>query len=88
MENTVHLPYVGQLTRHVRREAEVIARLRNGRGFVQDRSDARVDRSKHVIGINRQAERIYGLANLVAVVVMATALVTAFALCLTSFVGL
>jgi len=87
MENIVLLPYAGQLTRRVRREAEVIARLRKGRGFVQDRSDARVDRLKYVIGINRQAERIYGLGNLVAVVVMATALVTAFAMCLTSFVG-
>jgi hypothetical protein len=87
MENIVLLPYAGQLTRRVRREAEVIARLPKGRGFVQDRIDARVDRSKYVIGINRQAERIYGLGNLVAVVVMAAALVTAFAMCLTSFVG-
>ena len=87
MENIVLLPYAGQLTR-VRREAETIARLQKGLGFVQESIDGRVDRSKYVIGINRQAERIYGLANLVAVVVMATALVTAFALCLTSFVGL
>jgi hypothetical protein len=87
MENIVLLPYAGQLVKHVRREAEVIARLRKERGFVQDRSDARVDRSKYVIGINRNAERIYGLANLVAIVVMATALVTAFVMCLTSFVG-
>jgi hypothetical protein len=87
MENIVLLPYAGQLTRRVRREAEVIARLRKGRGFVQDRIDARIDRSKYVIEINRQAERIYGLGNLVAVVVMAAALVTAFAMCLTSFVG-
>ncbi len=87
MENIVLLPYAGQLVKHVRREAEVIARLRKERGFVQDRSDARVDRSKCVIGINRNAERIYGLANLVAIVVMATALVTAFVMCLTSFVG-
>ena len=87
MENIVVLPYAGQLAKHVRREAEVIARLRKERGFVQHRSDARVDPSKYVVGINRQAERIYGLANLVAIVVMATALVTAFVMCLTSFVG-
>ena len=87
MENIVLLPYAGQLTRRVRREAEMIARLQKGLGFVQDRIDARVDRSKYVIGINQQAERIYGLGNLVAVVVMAAALVTAFAMCLTSFVG-
>jgi hypothetical protein len=87
MENIILLPYAGQLTRRVRREAEVIARLRKGRAFVQDRSDVRVDRSKYVVAINRPAERIYGLANLVAVVVMATALVTAFAMYLTSFVG-
>jgi hypothetical protein len=87
MENIVLLPYAGRLTARVRREAEMIDRLQKGLGFVQDRIDARVDRSKYVIGINRQAERIYGLGNLIAVLVMAAALVTAFAMCLTSFVG-
>ena len=87
MEHIVLLPYAGQLTTRVRREAEMIDRLQKGLGFVQDRIDARVDRSKYVIGINRQAERIYGLGNLIAVLVMAAALVTALGMCLTSFVG-
>lgn len=89
MENTIILfPYAGQLRKRVRREAEAISRLRKQRAFVQDRSDVReVDRPSHVVGINRQAERIYGLANLVAVIVMAVALVAAFGIYLTSFVA-
>ncbi len=86
MENIILLPYAGQLSRRVRREAEVIARLPKRRALVRARSD-RETRSNYVAGINQQAERIYGLANLVGVVVMATALVAAFAMCLTSFVG-
>jgi hypothetical protein len=56
--------------------------------LVQNRSNVRAaDRSNSVVAIDRQAERIYGFANLVAVVVMAAALVTSFAIYLTSFVG-
>jgi hypothetical protein len=89
MENTIILfPYAGQLTNRVRRESEVIARLRKRCGLVQDRSQVQaVDRPNSVVAINRQTERIYGLANLVAVAVMAAALVTSFAIYLTSFVG-
>jgi hypothetical protein len=86
MENIITLfPYAGQLTRSPRREPKVTARF--PRAF-QDGSNVRErNRSSYVVGINRQTERIYGLANLVAVVVMAAALVSAFATYLTSFVG-
>jgi hypothetical protein len=85
MENTITLfPYAGQLTKYVRRESEVITRLRKRSASIQDRSNVRANL---VGGINRQAERIYGLANLGAVIVMAAALVTSFAICLTSFAG-
>ncbi len=87
MENIILLPHAGQLTRRLRREAEVISRLPKRRALVRARSDREINRSNYVAGINQQAERIYGVANLVAVVVMATALVTAFAMYLTSFVG-
>jgi len=87
MENIILLPYAGQLTRRLRREAEVISRLPKRRALVRARSDREINRSNYVAGINQQAERIYGVANLVAVVVMATALVTAFAMYSTSFVG-
>lgn len=86
MENIITLfPYAGQLTRSPRREPEVTSRF--PRAF-QNRSNVREEnRSNYVVGINRQTERIYGWANLVAVVVMAAALVSAFATYLTSFVG-
>jgi len=86
MENIITLfPYAGQLARSPRREPEVSARF--PRAF-QDGSNVREgNRSSYVVGINRQTEQIYGLANLVAVVVMAAALVSAFATYLTSFVG-
>jgi len=73
MENIITLfPYAGQLT---------------SRAF-QHGSDVReANRSNYVVGINRQTERFYGFANLVAVVVMAAALVSAFATYLTSIVG-
>jgi hypothetical protein len=89
MENTIVLfPYAGELANRVKRESEVIARLRKRRALVQNRSNVRAaDRSNSVVAIDRQAERIYGFANLVAVVVMAAALVTSFAIYLTSFVG-
>jgi len=88
MENIITLfPYAGQLTRSPRREPEVTSRFPWRRAF-QDGCNVRErNRSNYVVGINRQTERIYGLANLVAVVVMAAALVSAFATYLTSFVG-
>jgi hypothetical protein len=89
MENIITLfPYAGQLTNRVRRESEVIARLRKRSGLIQDRSNVQtVDRSNWVVAVNRRTERIYGVANLVAVAVLAAALVTSFAMYLTSFVG-
>jgi hypothetical protein len=89
MENIITLfPYAGQLTRSPRREPEVTSRFPRRRVFAQDKGSAREgNRSIYLVGISRRVERIYGLANLVAVVVMAAALVTAFATYLTSFVG-
>jgi hypothetical protein len=85
MENIITLfPYAGQLT-SPRRQPEVTSRFL--RAF-QHGSDVReANRSNYVVGINRQTERFYGFANLVAVVVMAAALVSAFATYLTSIVG-
>jgi hypothetical protein len=85
MENIITLfPYAGQLT-SPRRQPELTSRF--SRAF-QHRSDVREgNRSNYVVGIDRQTERFYGFANLVAVVVMAAALVSAFATCLTSIVG-
>jgi hypothetical protein len=90
MENIkILLPYAGQLTRRLKREAEVTSRLPKRRAFVQDRSIVQdASRSNYVVGINRPTERIYDLANVVAVVIMAVALVMAFVTCLTSLVGL
>jgi hypothetical protein len=77
-------PYAGQLT-SPRRQPEVTSRF--SRAF-QHRSDVpEGNRSNYVVGIDRQTERFYGFANLVAVVVMAAALVSAFATYLTSIVG-
>jgi hypothetical protein len=88
MENIISLPYAGQLTERVRRESEVIARLRKQRASIQDRRNVEaVIRPNTVVAVNRQTERIYGLANLAAVAVMAAALITSFAIYLTSFVG-
>ncbi|HET9374255.1 MAG TPA: hypothetical protein VFO40_04745 [Chthoniobacterales bacterium] len=88
MENIISLPYAGQLTERVRRESEVIARLRKQRASIQDRRNVdAVIRPNTVVAVNRQTERIYGLANLAAVAVMAAALITSFAIYLTSFVG-
>jgi hypothetical protein len=89
MENTIILfPYAGQLTNRARRESEVIARLRKRSGLIQDRRNVQtVDRPNCVVAVNRRTERIYGVANLVAVAVLAAALVTSFAMYLTSFVG-
>jgi hypothetical protein len=82
MENIITLfPYAGQLTRSPRREPELTFRFPRA-----SRSDVR-ENANYVLGINRQTERIYGRANLVAVVVMAAALVGAFATYLTSFVA-
>jgi hypothetical protein len=85
MENIItFFPYAGQLT-NPRRQPEVTARFRHA---FQRGSDVREgNRSNYVVGINRQTERFYGFANLVAVIVMAAALVSAFATYLTSFVG-
>jgi hypothetical protein len=88
MENIISLTYAGQLTERVRRESEVIARLRKQRASIQDRRNVEaVIRPNTVVAVNRQTERIYGLANLTAVAVMAAALITSFAIYLTSFVG-
>jgi uncharacterized protein YigE (DUF2233 family) len=88
MENIISLPYAGQLTERVRRESEVISRFRKRCASIQDRRNVGAAiRPNAVIAINRQAERIYGFANLVAVAVMAAALVASFAIYLTSFVG-
>jgi hypothetical protein len=89
MENTIILfPYAGQLTKRVRRESEIISRAKRY-PWVQDRRDVQeAERSNSVVAINRQSEWIYGLATLAAVVVMAAALVTSFAIFLTSFIGL
>jgi hypothetical protein len=77
-------PYAGQLTRPSR-QPKVTARFPPA---FRDRSDVREGaRSNYVVGLNRQTERFYGFANLVAVVVMAAALVSAFATYLTSIVG-
>jgi hypothetical protein len=88
MENIISLPYAGQLTERVRREFQVISRLRKQCASIQDRHNVEaVIRPNTVVAVNRQTERIYGLANLAAVAVMAAALVTSFAICLTSFAG-
>jgi hypothetical protein len=89
MENIItFFPYAGQLTRTPRREPRVTFRFPGRHGLVRGKNSAQgADRSSCVVGINRQADRIYGFANVIAVVVMAAALVTAFATCLTSFVG-
>jgi hypothetical protein len=87
MENIItFFPYAGQLT-NPRRQPEVTARFPRRNAF-QHGSDVREgNRSNYVVGINRQTERFYGFANLVAVIVMAAALVSAFTTYLTSFVG-
>jgi hypothetical protein len=88
MENIISLPYAGQLTERVRRESEVISRLRKRCASIQDRRNVEaVIRPNTVVAVNRQTERIYGLANLAAVAVMAAALVASFAIYLTSFAG-
>ena len=85
MENIITLfPYAGQLT-SPRCEPEVASRF--PRAFQRGSEVREGKRANYIVGINRQTERIYGLANLVAVVVMAAALVSAFATYLTSFVG-
>jgi hypothetical protein len=89
MENTILLfPYAGQLTNRVRRESAVIARLRKQCGLIQERTNVQtVDRPNCVVAVNRRTERIYDLANVVAVGILAAALITSFAIYLTSFVG-
>jgi hypothetical protein len=88
MENIISLPYAGQLTERVRRESEVVARLRKRCTSNQDRRNVEaVIRPNTVVAVNRQTERIYGLANFAAVAVMAAALITSFAIYLTSFAG-
>jgi hypothetical protein len=86
MENIITLfPYAGQLT-NPKRQPKVTARF--FRAF-RPGSDVREGiRSNYVVGLNRQTERLYGFANLVAVVLMAAALVSAFATYLISTVGL
>jgi hypothetical protein len=89
MENTIILlPAPSELAKSVRREPEVVSWTPKRRAFVQNRSDVReVGRATYVVGVNRQADRIYALANLVAVIVMAAALVMAFSMYLASFVS-
>jgi hypothetical protein len=89
MENTIILmPPADELIRRVRREPKSVSRLPKRYPVVRVRSDLQeVDRASYVVGLNRQAERIYGLANLVAVIVMAAALVAAFGIYLASFVA-
>jgi hypothetical protein len=89
MENTITLiPSAAELTLHFRPEAETSSRFPGWRALVQDRSDLRkVDRASYVVGINQRTERIYGVANLAAVIVMAAALIAAFSIYLSSFVA-
>jgi|HubBroStandDraft_6_1064221.scaffolds.fasta_scaffold2754707_1 hypothetical protein len=89
MENTIILiPSPAQFVLHFRREPEVVLRPAKQRVLVREVTSLRkVERSTQLVGINRQTERIYGMANLVAVFVMATALMAAFGICLTSFVA-
>jgi hypothetical protein len=87
MENTIILmPPVGGLRGGLRPEPEVITRLPERRAVVQPRIGFRAsDRARYVAGLDPKIERIYGLANLVAVIVMAVALVVTFGLYLTAF---
>jgi hypothetical protein len=89
MENTIILmPPADRLVRPARREPKSVSQLPKRYPVVRARSDLpQVDRASYVVGLNRQAERIYGLANLVAVIVMAAALVAAFGIYLASFVA-
>ncbi len=89
MENTIILiPSAGELTLHFRRGPEAISRLLKRRSLAQNISDlGEVDRSAYVVGINRQTERIYGVANVAAVITMVAALVMAFGIYLTSFIA-
>jgi hypothetical protein len=89
MENTIILfPYAGQLTRSARGEAEMISRRPKQSASFRGRKHVQLEsRSNSLIGISRQTERIYGWANLAAVVVMAAALAAAFGMYLISFVG-
>jgi hypothetical protein len=89
MENTIILiPSAGELTLHFGHGPEVVSRLPKRRSFAQNISDlGEVDRSAYVVGINRQTERIYGAANVAAVVIMVAALVAAFGVYLGSFIA-
>jgi hypothetical protein len=89
MENTIILiPSAGELTLHFGYGPEVVSRLPKRRSFAQNISDlGEVDRSAYVVGINRQTERIYGAANVAAVVIMVAALVAAFGVYLGSFIA-
>ena len=89
MENTIILmPPADELVRRARREPRSVSWLPKRDAGARGRSNVQeVDRASYVIGLNRQAERIYGLANLIAVIVMATALVATFAIYLASFIA-
>jgi hypothetical protein len=87
MENIITIfPYAGQLT-SPSRQPKIASRFSRSRAFQHGSEVREGTRSNYVVGINRQTERFYGFANLVAVVIMAAALVSAFATCLTSIVG-
>ncbi|HZC35378.1 MAG TPA: hypothetical protein VE242_07180 [Chthoniobacterales bacterium] len=87
MENTIiRMPPPDELLRRVRREPRSVSWLPKRDAGVRESSNVQeVGRAGYVIGLNRQAEQIYGFANLVAVIVMAAALVAAFGIYLASF---
>jgi hypothetical protein len=87
MENIVTLlPPLGELARPTKRSIEPIARSAELHALVLRRQKLAI-RPTYLISVNRRAERIYALATTAAVVVMTSALVMAFGICLKSFVG-
>jgi hypothetical protein len=88
MENIITLlAPVGELLRRAGREPEVVSQPAERRALIQAKNNHRVDRAAYVVGLNRQAERIYSLATLAAVTIMVAALIMAFGVYLSSFVA-